>query len=259
MQANTLRGKKLAAPRVHPLFHVLRGREPDLSAPPWCASRGKPLARLCGVRRQRHRSAHHGRCRRGRRGRAGSAGQPGPPEVCPRLCDFGLSLHRALPRHPPHGQHLVRDAGAAGWAAGAALQLGLLPPVFFAAAFLVALRARRSSPTGWAKSSAPPCIALILLLFRGRAAPPGQPHGYGTPDRRLRSALPAVQGILGRLPDHGHSGRAEFRGGHCAEHPGPRHRPSPGSRPSGAPSGPAFLAAGLSAGRLRHAHPHRRH
>ena len=210
--------QKTGAPRFYALFHVLRGRKPDLSAPPWCASRGKPLARLCGVRRQRHRSAHHGRCRRGQRGRAGPAGQPGPPEVCPRLCDFGLSLHRALPRHPPHGQHFVRDAGAAtGRRARAAARVfrrllrGGLP---------------RGAPARKAHRPAGPCPLPgphrpDFDSFRGRSAPPGR-RTVRHPCRRLRSVA-RLGGHPWRLSDHGHPRRAQLRGRHRAEHSGAGH------------------------------------
>lgn len=166
-----LRGKKLVL-LGFTLFSMFFGAGNLIFPPHLGAQAGANLwARLCGVRRQRHRSAHHGRCRRGQRGAAGPAGQPGPPEVCPRLCDFGLSLHRALPRHPPHGQHFIRDAGAAaGRRARAAARVfrrllhGGLP---------------RGAPPRKAHRPAGPCPLSgphrpDFDPFRGLSAPPGR-------------------------------------------------------------------------------------
>ena len=120
--------QKAAADRVYPVFHVFRGGQPDLSALSGGTGRHPPLAGLCRVCRQRHRPAH---CRRGGRGQSGRvrpAGQPGPPEIFPRVHHSGLSLHRAMPRHPPHGQHLVCHAHSAGGGSLVA-PMGLLRPL----------------------------------------------------------------------------------------------------------------------------------
>ena len=89
----------------------------------------------------------------------------------------------------------------------------------------------------------------------GLSAPPGSSR-LRHPDRRLHRPARRA-GHPGRLPDHGHSGRAEFRGGHCAEHPGPRCDRTPGG---GAGHHPGRVPRRRAVcGGLRHAHPHRRH
>ena len=75
---------------------------------------------------------------------------------------------------------------------GTGLQLGY-SAVFFAAAFLVALRPEKL--TDWLGRILCPClIVLIVVLFAGCLTHPLAAH-YGTPSAEY-AALPAVQGIL---------------------------------------------------------------
>ncbi len=111
--------------------------------------------------------------------------------VCAGLLHSGISLHWAMPRHPPHGQHLVCNAGAAGRGKHRAA-VGLLPPVF-AVAFLVAQHPEKLTQR-LGKILCPALLALILLLFAGCLLHPAA-AGYGTPTAAY-TALPAVQGIL---------------------------------------------------------------
>ena len=103
----------------------------------------------------------------------------------------GVSFHRpclAIPRTASTSfQMLVPLVGG-----GTGLQLGY-SAVFFAAAFLVALRPEKL--TDWLGRILCPClIVLIVVLFAGCLTHPLAAH-YGTPSAEY-AALPAVQGIL---------------------------------------------------------------
>ena len=52
-------------------------------------------------------SAHRGRGSSGPGGRSACAGRAGPSPFRTGVRCAGLSVHRSLPRDPPHGQHLV--------------------------------------------------------------------------------------------------------------------------------------------------------
>ena len=114
--------------------------------------------------------------------------------------------------------------------------------LFFAVAFLVAQHPEKLTQR-LGKILCPALLALILLLFAGCLLHPAA-AGYGTPTAAY-TAPARRAGHPGRLPDHGHSGRAEFQGGHCAEHPGPRCDRTPGGGRGTIRAG--FLAAGLFA------------
>ena len=173
--------QKTAVDRVHPLFHVFRSRQPDLSALSGGTGRHPPLAGLCRVCRQRHRPAH---CRRGGRspGRgAAPAGRAGAPPVCAGLLHSGISLHWAMPRHPPHGQHLVCDAGAAGRGKHRAA-VGLLPPVFCSG--LSGGPAPGEADPAAGQNPLPRLAGPDPAAVCGLSAPPGSSR-LRHPDRRL--------------------------------------------------------------------------
>ena len=154
--------------------------------------------------------------------------------------------------HPPHGQHLVCDAGAAGRGKHRAA-VGLLPPVFCSG--LSGGPAPGEADPAAGQNPLPRLAGPDPAVVCGLSAPPGSSR-LRHPDRRLHRPARRA-GHPGRLPDHGHSGRAEFRGGHCAEHPGPRCDRTPGG---GAGHHPGRVPRRRAVcGGLRHAHPHRRH
>ena len=120
---------KAAAHRLHAVFHVFRGWQPDLSAGPGSQGRHPFLACLSGPGHQCRGAA---RCRSGGCGPgpgSGKAGRPGAPGVCPGLYDPDLPVHWPLPGHPTHCQHLLCHADPPGGHRGRAAA-GVLGGVF---------------------------------------------------------------------------------------------------------------------------------
>ena len=114
--------------------------------------------------------------------------------------------------------------------------------LFFAVAFLVAQHPEKLTQR-LGKILCPALLALILLLFAGCLLHPAA-AGYGTPTAAY-TALPAVQGILDGYQTMDTLAGLNFRGGHCAEHPGPRCDRTPEVERGTIRAG--FLAAGLFA------------
>ena len=242
--------QKSASGRLYTVFHVFWCRQSDLPAASGRTGRYQPLACLCGPCRQRRRPAHCGRggCGTGRR--SGQACRPGASGVRHGVHHSGVSFHRALPCHSPHGKHLVPDAGAADRRRYRAAA-GLLGAVF--------------------------CSGLSGGAAAGKAYRLAGPHPLPLPDRAHRDAVcrvshPSAGGTLRhtqrrvrsparcaghpvRLPDHGHAGRAEFWRGHRPEHPRPgcHRKPCRGRRHHPG----RFYCRRADAGGLRHAGPRR--
>ena len=162
------------------------------------------MACLCGPCRQRRRPAHRRSHGGGPGGRSGQACRPGASGVRHGVHHSGVSFHRALPCHPPHRQYLLPDAGAADrrrYRAAAVFCSGL------------------SGGTAAGKAhqlAGPHPLPQPDFAHRGavcRVSGPPAGHVLRRAQCRIRCAAHRA-GHPVRLPDHGHSGRAEFRGGH---------------------------------------------
>ena len=208
-------GPQAVARRFYVVFHVFRGRQPDLPARSW--RRDKLLARLSGACHQCRGSAR-GRGHRGGTGRrSGQVGRAGAPGIRTGIHDLDLPVHRAVSGYSAHRKYLLCHAYPA---AGQQRR--------------VAAGVLRAILWGSLSGGAAPGQAHPLA---GQAALPLPAGSDSDPVRRL-SAAPAggavrcahrdvsfhgrVTGRIVRLPDHGRPCGAELWRGHCHEHPGAR-------------------------------------
>lgn len=195
MQTNTLRGKKQLLIGFT-LFSMFFGAG-NLIFPPYLGAQagtrlwlafagfavsaiGLPIAGVVAVARGRG---------------AAPAGRAGAPPVCAGLLHSGISLHWAMPRHPPHGQHLVCDAGAAGRGKHRAA-VGLLPPVFCSG--LSGGPAPGEADPAAGQNPLPRLAGPDPAAVCGLSAPPGSSR-LRHPDRRLHRPARRA-GHPGRLP-----------------------------------------------------------
>ncbi len=189
--AQALRGKKLLLVGFT-LFSMFFGAG-NLIFPPYPGGTGRDGASgsaFAGLCRQRHRPAHRGRGGGGP-GRGAARSWPGGCTPGSRRCSpcAGLSVHRALPRHPPHSQHLVCHAHSAGGGSLVA-PMGLLRPSSLRQ-HTGSRSIRNGSPSGWAGCSARPCwpsscccLRPVYSARRRQATAPRQRLTLPCPQRR---------------------------------------------------------------------------